>query len=187
MDKPQVWGEMAIPSQPLYHGKDLTKVANHDGKISECSSSQQLLWFSAVFGLPVWGLTEIPSLKQHCSAKTVLCTRVNPSHLWLKWTFLVLTWASGCGHVQHMQIDTHRHTCAFVIMWKLERMQSRLSIYLENCTPWITDEVLWLSATMTNDCWWNNGTITAKASIYIVIIGIIIKVYSSVWRSVLEH
>lgn len=43
-------------------------------------------------------------LRQSC------CAKANPSHLWLKQMVLVLTWASGCGYVHHMQIDRHAQT-----------------------------------------------------------------------------
>ena len=47
---------------------------------------------------------------------------------------LVSTRASRRGHVHAMQIDAHKHTCVFVIMRNLERMQSRRVIYPDNCT-----------------------------------------------------
>lgn len=39
---------------------------NHDGKNSEWWPSQQLPWFSSVFGFPVRGLTWFLSLQQSC-------------------------------------------------------------------------------------------------------------------------
>lgn len=158
-----------MPTRPLHRCEDWTKMPNHDGENTEWSSSQQLPWFSCCFFVSLWGLTEFPSLRQSCRDSPARQGKSKPS----------VTKVNGFGpdmgqwmwaRASHADRYTHRHTpVPFAIMWNLERMQSRLTIYLGNSTPWITDEVLWMCATMRNDCWWNNGTMTGKASIYNII------------------
>lgn len=130
INKPQICGDMEMPTKPCHCCNDLTKMPNHDGENWMIIQSTATLVFCCFWSLWV-RFNWIPHFRQRCRESPVCQDKSKPSVTKVDGFGLDMgLWTWACA--LHADRCTHRHTCAF---WNYVKPRQNGSLTCNLSTP----------------------------------------------------